>query len=324
MLLVLGLVNWLHVHWREIVAVLTSRRQNKRKMGETSREEETMEEGRVENNVESRKARVRPRLELPSASGASSSNQIPSDNAPSQIQGDDVPRAPRFPPPPSTLQPRWAPWSPEWFLYWMAGRVTGRLQREEMTEARLRAYEQRRRLLGATLAALDLDHSRTVRMRAHEFCFNMTDLSPRDDSPEFFTDGEETLPVDNARSAGELIGGEDQGYFDPDNIPWRNYGTNNPGASRNEVEHEDGEHEDENESGESEHESEDTRVARYLHAPLDEVSDQEMWMNLHHWSSASEDNESDHEMSPVEHTNDETATTTNNGETANEPRMEDS
>ena len=305
----LGLVNWLHVHWHEMVAVLTGRRQNKRKMGETSREEEIMEEGRVASNVEDRKTRVRSRLELPSASGASSSNQIPSDNAPSQIQEDDIPRAPRFPPPPSTLQPRWAPWSPEWFLYWMAGRVTGRLQREEMTEARRRAYEQRRRLLGATLAALDLDHSRTVRMRAHEF----------------FTDGEEALPVDNARSAGELIGGEDQGYFDPDNIPWRNYGTNNPGASRSEVEHEDGENGDEHEGGESEHESEDTRVARYLHAPLDEVSDQEMWMNLHHWSSASEDNEGDHEMSPVEHTNDgTTTTTTNNGEPADEPRMEDS
>ena len=72
----------------------------------------------------------------------------------------------------------------------------------------------------------------------------------------------------------------------------------------------------EHESGENEYESEDTRIARYLHAPLDEVSDQEMWMNLHHWSSVSEDNEGNHEISPVEHTNDRTTTTTNNGEPA--------
>ena len=34
-------------------------------------------------------------------------------------------------------------------------------------------------------------------------------------------------------------------------------------------------------------ESEDTRFARYLNSTMDEVSDPEMWMGIHHYSSDS-------------------------------------
>ena len=216
-----------------------------------------------------------PAVRPMSATGASSSQD------PVPVIPSDSPRGPKFPPPPPTLQPRWAPWSPEWFLYWMAGRVTSRLEREQMSEDRRRRYEQRRRILGATLAALELDHSTVVRQRAHEYCFKMTDLSPRDDSPEFCGEGEEDLPVDSAREAGDRVGGEDRGYFDPDNI---NYGAERRAGN-------DSSEENDEASGDEEEsfESEDTRVARYLHSGLDEVSDHEMWMSLHHWSSESED-----------------------------------
>ena len=66
--------------------------------------------------------------------------------------------------------------------------------------------------LNATLATLELDHSRATRQRAHEFCFGMTDLSPRSNSPEFSWDGIESLPVDTAANIEETA---DNGYFDP-------------------------------------------------------------------------------------------------------------
>ena len=119
-----------------------------------------------------------------------------------------------------------------------------------MSEERRRRYEQRRRILGATLAALELDCSATVRQRAHEFCFTMTDLSPRDDSPDFLGEGEKTLPVDTAL-AGDVVGGEDRGYFDPSNIPWRNYGTAR-GARDGSNEEDGGTSEEDQESFESE------------------------------------------------------------------------
>ena len=51
---------------------------------------------------------------------------------------------------------------------------------------------------------------------------------------------------------------------------------------------------EDNESEISDTESEDTRVARYLHSTMDEVSDPEMWVNLHHISSDSgSDNEAE-------------------------------
>ena len=126
-------------------------------------------------------------------------------------------------------------------------------EREQMTGSRRRAYEQRRRLLGATLAALELGHSTRTRQRAHEFCFNMTIHR---------NSLQKVIPVDSARGAGELVGGEDQGYFDPDNAPWRNYGLNDPGTIGNNTERNNEEDAEDNESEAGENESEDTRVAR--------------------------------------------------------------
>ena len=126
-----------------------------------------------------------------------------------------------------------------------------------MSEERRRRYEQRRRILRATLAALELESSTTARQRAHEFCFTMTDLSPRDDSPDFLGEGEEALPVDTALAAGDVVGGEDRGYFDPSNIPWRNYGTAR--NTRDDSNEEDGEASEEDQEN---FESEDTKVAR--------------------------------------------------------------
>ena len=236
--------------------------------------------GRTEegvNNEVREPERTRPRLPslMPvSATGASSSQD------PIPVIPSDTPRGPMFPPPPpppSTLQPRWAPWSPEWFLYWMAGRVTSRLERGQMSD------EQRRRLLGATLAALELNHSTRTRQRAHDFCFNMTDLSPKKFPTVLWTRRRSLTSRFGERCWRERVGGEDRGYFDPDNIPWRNYGTENREANDS--------NEENNETSENEQESfesEDTRVARYLNSGLEEVSDHEMWMPLHHWSSESE------------------------------------
>ena len=267
---ILACMNWIYVSWHDIQSWVRTRKR-KRQMGRTE-EGSNLEAGEPE--------RTKPRLAVlrPVSTTGASSSQDPMPIAPS-----DLPRGPKFPPPPPTLQPRWAPWSPEWFLYWMAGRVTGRLEREQMSEERRRQYEQRRRILGATLAALELDHSTTVRQRAHEFCFSMTDLSPRDNSPEFLGEGEEALPVDTALAAGDMVGGEDRGYFDPNNIPWRNYGTAR--NTRDDSEEGDGETSEEDQESV---ESNDTKVARYLNSRLEEVSDPEMWMALHHWSSESE------------------------------------
>ena len=161
---------------------------------------------------------------------------------------------------------------------------------------------------------LELDHGTRTRRRAHEFCFNMTDLSPRDDSPKFFGEGIEDLPVDCAGGAGELVGGEDQGYFDPDSLPWRNYGIDNDNRDGDSNEGQNETSEGEQEPGESE----DTRVARYLHSRLEDVFDPEMWMGLHHWSSEDESGE--------EATNDGTAavgnSNINNEAPENEPRTD--
>ena len=152
-----------------------------------------------------------------------------------------------------------------------------------MTPEQLQIYTQRQRILNAMLAALELDHSRATRQRTHEFCFGMTDLSPRSNSPEFSWDGIESLPVDTATNIEETA---DNGYFDPNNVPGRSYGTDNDVEMQVET-NEDAE-DNELESGESEErESTEARFRRYVTSEMCEVSDPEEWMEIHHHSDIS-------------------------------------
>lgn len=112
-LLTLVCMNWLYVHWHDIERWLRTR-SRKRPIQQTENEI---------SDVETREpVRVRPGFHLLCRNRRQ--EQV---RRMIQVRIQSLMRfcrRPRFPPPPSTLQPRWAPWSPEWFLYWMAGRVT--------------------------------------------------------------------------------------------------------------------------------------------------------------------------------------------------------
>ena len=66
-------------------------------------------------------------------------------------------------------------------------------------------------------------------------------------------------------------------------------------------------------------------MARYLNSGLDEVSDHEMWMSLHHWSSESEHGEDEATNNGATASAGTAMTTTetthgDGGEPENEPR----
>ena len=114
-------------------------------------------------------------LEVEGQASASSEPRPPSTSPPR----GPPPRAPKFSPIPIDPPARWDPWSPEWFLYFMLGRVNRRLQRrgQVMDRNTLLRYNHRRDILEMQLGILDQNHSEGVRRRAHMMCRGMTDLS---------------------------------------------------------------------------------------------------------------------------------------------------
>ena len=205
------------------------------------------------------------------------------------------PRPPQFPPMPIDPPARWAVWSPEWFTYWMLGRVQRRIDRRgaNMSEEERKKYYKRREILQSVLSILEQRPGETARRRAHNFCRSMTDLSVDEE-----TEGGEEVPEleePEAERSERIIEESDarDGYFTSSNLPGRNFGSSSSSAvpatgtsasaiSRPDRDMDTLEDQEEEDELESDPESEDTRVARYLHSTLSEVSDPEMWMNLHH------------------------------------------
>ena len=142
-----------------------------------------------------------------------------------------------------------------------------------------------------------------ARRRAHQFCQQMTNLSVDEDTPQ--TPEVPELPEAGAEPTEMMEGlldtmDEDDGYFSQDRVPGRNLEVSSEAAKAMARPDRDEEENEESEIGDSE--SEDTRVARYLNSTLDEVSDPEMWMNLHHFSSDSEsDNEAEQPSGSTAH-----------------------
>ena len=117
-------------------------------------------------------------LEVPAGEQASASTgPIPPTTSPPR---GPPPRAPKLSPIPVGPPPRWDPWSPEWFLYFMLGRVNRRMQcrGQQMDHNALRRYNHRRDILEMRLGILEQSHSEGVRRRAHMMCRGMTDLLP--------------------------------------------------------------------------------------------------------------------------------------------------
>ena len=159
-----------------------------------------------------------------------------------------------------------------------------------MTELERKKYEKRREILRSTLTILEQNPGEVARRRAHYFCQSMTDPSVDDESPraqevpELPEPGEE--PEEGVERLNERMD-EYDGYFRSSRVPGRNIESliEDPQAINGPDRDEEGDGGGET----SEAESEDTRVARYLNCTLDEVSDPDMWMGIHHYSSDSSD-----------------------------------
>ena len=109
-LIVIGCCNWLYQHWEQVVARFGPRGRKRPRGGIDEEEPEPEAVRRVVAN-----ANVEP----------GSSSVV----GPMTSTGHIEPRPPLFPPMPIDPPERWAPWSPEWFTYWMLGRVEARISR---------------------------------------------------------------------------------------------------------------------------------------------------------------------------------------------------
>ena len=76
---------------------------------------------------------------------------------------------------------------------------------------------------------------------------------------------------------------ESDGYFRQDRVSGRNTGSTSEAAQPIARSDRDNSGEGEDEGETSSGESDDARYARYLNSRLDEVSDPEMWMGIHHF-----------------------------------------
>ena len=274
-LMLVALCNWVYNHWNELAARFGPRGR-KRRMSERD-EEEPDPEGRREvisnDNIE-------PGTSSSAAPATATTNSV-------------EPRPPQIPPMPADPPARWEVWSPEWFTYWMLGRVQRRLERRagRMTELERKKYEKRREILRSTLAILEQNPGEVARRRAHYFCQSMTDLSVDDESPRAPEVPELPEPGAEPEAGLERLNermDEYDGYFRSSRVPGRSIESlvDDPQAINRPDRDEEGEDEG---GGTTDAESEDTRVARYLNSTLDEVSDPEMWMGIHHYSSDSSD-----------------------------------
>ena len=175
----------------------------------------------------------------------------------------------------------------------MLGRVEARITRRvgRMDERERKKYMKRREILRSVLMVLKQHPGERARRRAHEFCQQMTDLSVDEESPQApeVPDLPEPAAEPSGATGSSLEGmGEESGYFDQDRVPGRSLEVSSEAAAMSRPDREDTDEGSEIENSESE----DTRVARYLNSGMEEVSDPEMWMNLHYLSSDSEiDNE---------------------------------
>ena len=117
-LAIIALCNFVVSHWdvlQTLLQAMLDRRGRKRKRDverQDERQEQEAGEQQESSDVEVEELEVE---------GQASASSDPTKGLP--------PRAPKFSPIPIDPPPRWDPWSPEWFLYFMLGRVNRRLQR---------------------------------------------------------------------------------------------------------------------------------------------------------------------------------------------------
>ena len=114
-LLIIALCNFVFSHW-EVIQTLLDRRGRKRK-----REPEIPDNDNNDTDVEVEELEVQAGEQASASTGPVPPTEPPPLGPP--------PRAPKFSPIPVDPPPRWDPWSPEWFIYYMLGRVNRRLQR---------------------------------------------------------------------------------------------------------------------------------------------------------------------------------------------------
>ena len=114
-LLIIALCNFVFSHW-EVIQTLLDRRGRKRK-----REPEIPDNDNNDADVEVEELEVQAGEQASASTGPVPPTEPPPLGPP--------PRAPKFSPIPVDPPPRWDPWSPEWFIYYMLGRVNRRLQR---------------------------------------------------------------------------------------------------------------------------------------------------------------------------------------------------
>ena len=138
-LVVLGACNFLYGHWRVISEIFARRGRKRRREPEIPVSEPEIPAS--EMNVETTES------EGPAGEPASASTgPVPPSTSPPR---GPPPRAPQFSPIPIDPPPRWDPWLPEWFLYFMLGRVNRRMERRgrQMDHNTLRRYNHRRDIL---------------------------------------------------------------------------------------------------------------------------------------------------------------------------------
>lgn len=138
-LVLLGVCNFLYEHWH-VLTRLFARRGTKR-----PREEEAFPD--IEQQATPLHIPVGP---SPSTRSSRASREV-------------TPRPPVFPPMPADPPDRWEPWSPEWFTYFMLGRVNRRIERRggRMSESDRRKYEKRQCILASQLSILAKQRSGT-------------------------------------------------------------------------------------------------------------------------------------------------------------------
>ena len=317
-LAIIALCNFVFSHWDVLQTLLQTMldRQGRKRKRDVERQDEGQGQN-AEEQQESSDVEVEE-LEVEGQASATSEPRPPSTSPPR----GPPPRAPKFSPIPIDPPPRWDPWSPEWFLYFMLG-----LQRrgQLMDHNTLLRYNHRRDILEMQLGILEQNHSEGVRRRAHMMCRGMTDLSPDSGSsagPEVEEDPEpehESIathcyvgpaPEPEDESVGmqlrqqfsgtassshtgwtgrdeqfrsELDSGD--GYFTSSSLPGRSLAMPSAGQDQ------------QNDEGDDDAEVEDSeteshRRMRYIYAGIEEVSDPEYWQELHHFSSDDDDDAS--------------------------------
>ena len=318
-LAIIALCNFVFSHWDVLQTLLQMMRD--RRGRKPKRDGEQQDEVQVSNTEEQQEEEssdvVVEELGAEAQASASSEPRPPSTSPPR----GPPPRAPKFSPIPIDPPPRWDPWSPEWFLYFMLGRVNRRLQRRghSMDHNTLLRYGHRRDILEMQLGILEQNHSEGVRRRAHMMCRGMTDLSPDSGSsagPEVEEDPE---PEHEDIATHRYVGSEPEEESVGMQIRRQQFSTATSSSHtgqtsrdeqlRSELDSGDGyfsssnlpgrslampsagqeQQNDEDDDEVEDSETESHRRMRYIYAGIEEVSDPEYWQELHHFSSDDDD-----------------------------------